>query len=45
MFNFGFFRLRFISSLLSGIIICLSYDIAVIVSGLPSSLIVANNFF
>jgi signal transduction histidine kinase len=45
MFNFGFFRLRFIFSLLSGIIICLSYDIAVITRGLPSSLILANNFF
>ena len=45
MFNFGFFRLLFVPSLLSGGVVCISYDLAAIYNALPSSLIVANNFF
>lgn len=45
MFNFGFLRLLFIPSLISGLIICLSYNVAAIVGGLPPLFLIANNFF
>jgi hypothetical protein len=45
MFNFGFFRLLFLPSLLSGLIVCISYNLFALYNGLAASLIVANNFF
>ena len=45
MFNFGFLRLLFIPSLISGGIVCLAYIVAAIIAGLDPLLIVANNFF
>ena len=45
MFNFGFFRLLFVPSLISGVIICAAYNVAAVVSGLDTQRIIANNFF
>src|SRR4051794_33719108 len=45
MFNFGFFRLLFVPSLISGLIIIGAYNVAAINSDLAASLIIANNFF
>lgn len=45
MFNFGFFRMLFVPSLISGIATCIAYNVAAIEGGLDSELIVANNFF
>jgi signal transduction histidine kinase len=45
MFNFGFFRLLFVPSLISGLTVCLAYNVAAVVSGLSPSMIFANNFF
>lgn len=45
MFNFGFFRLLFIPSVLSGVIICVAYNVSVFYYGIPVRFIVANNFF
>jgi adenylate cyclase len=45
MFTFGFMRLLFIPSLVSGIVICLAYNVAAIVGGLDPLITIANNFF
>jgi adenylate cyclase len=45
MFNFGFVRLLFWPSVLSGLMIIAAYNVAALLSPLPVSLIVANNFF
>jgi signal transduction histidine kinase len=45
MFNFGFLRLLFIPSLVSGIVICLAYNVAAILGRLDPLITVANNFF
>lgn len=45
MFNFGFFRLLFVPSLIAGLLICSSYNVAAVIGGLPTNLIFANNFF
>jgi signal transduction histidine kinase len=45
IFTFGFIRLLFIPSLVSGIVICLAYNVAAIVGGLDPSITIANNFF
>jgi hypothetical protein len=45
MFNFGFFRLVFVPSLLSGAVVCVAYNIAAVYSKLSPPLIIANNFF
>jgi signal transduction histidine kinase len=45
MFNFGFFRLLFVPSLISGILICTAYNVAAVLSSLAVERIVANNFF
>jgi adenylate cyclase len=45
MFNFGFFRLLFVESFFSGLIICLAYNIAATICNLEIERIVANNFF
>jgi uncharacterized membrane protein (UPF0136 family) len=45
MFNFGFFRLLFVPSLISGLVISIAYNIAAMNSDLAASLIIANNFF
>ena len=45
MFNFGFSRLLFVPSCITGIVICLAYNIAALYAGLPDKLIIANNFF
>ncbi len=45
MFNFGFFRLLCIPSLICGILICTSYNIVALVNGLSERLIFANNAF
>jgi signal transduction histidine kinase len=45
MFNFGFFRLLFVPSLISGLVIFIAYNIAAMNGDLAASLIIANNFF
>jgi signal transduction histidine kinase len=45
MFNFGFFRLLFLPSLISGLIICLAYNVAAAINNLDWPLIIANDFF
>jgi signal transduction histidine kinase len=45
MFNFGFFRLLFLPSLLSGFIVCVFYNLVAVYRGLPTPLMIANNFF
>lgn len=45
MFNFGFLRLLFIPSLVSGLVICLSYNVAALLGGLSPLFLIANNFF
>jgi adenylate cyclase len=45
MFNFGFVRLLFRPSMLCALLIIAAYDAAAILSPLPASLIIANNFF
>jgi adenylate cyclase len=45
MFNFGFFRMLFVPSVISGVAICLVYNFAALERGLHFDLILANNFF
>jgi adenylate cyclase len=45
MFNFGFARLLFVPSLISGIVICLGYNLAALLSQLPSVVLLANDYF
>jgi class 3 adenylate cyclase len=45
MFNFGFLRLLFWPSLVSGAIAVLAYNAACLQAGLPSNTLIANNFF
>lgn len=45
MFNFGFLRLLFIPSLVSGVVICLAYNVAAVVGELSPLFLIANNFF
>jgi adenylate cyclase len=45
MFNFGFARLLFIPSLVSGIITCIGYNVAAVLSQLPAIVLLANDYF
>ncbi|CAO4170925.1 adenylate/guanylate cyclase domain-containing protein [Methylorubrum extorquens] len=45
MFNFGFFRLLFLPSLIGGVSLMLAYNIAVALSETQLSQAIANNFF
>jgi signal transduction histidine kinase len=45
MFNFGFFRLLFIPSLIAGCLIIFAYEIASVLIATDSNRILANNFF
>ena len=45
MFNFGFLRLLFVPSLLSGLAICVSYNMAAIIGHLELLVTIANDFF
>lgn len=45
MFNFGFARLLFIPSLVSGIITCIGYNVAAVLSPLPATVLLANDYF
>ena len=45
MFNFGFARLLFLPSCVTGVVICFSYNIAGLRAALPIQLIIANDFF
>jgi signal transduction histidine kinase len=45
MFNFGFFRLLFLPSVIAGVIICVAYNAASIIDDLKIERIIANNFF
>ena len=45
MFNFGFFRLLFTPSVISGLSVCAAYNISATVNGLDVPHIIANNFF
>jgi class 3 adenylate cyclase len=44
MFNFGFGRLLFIPSLISGAIVCLGYNAAAVFSQMPQDRFIANNW-
>lgn len=45
MFNFGLFRLLFLPALMSGLSICLAYNVAAVLNDLSPSFLFANNFF
>ncbi len=45
MFNFGFFRLLFLPSLISGFVICAAYNVAGSIYSVSTAIIVSNDFF